>query len=124
MNMPFELGIDYGNYIFNNHSKKMLVLEGRRYDYQKALSDISGVDVKCHNNEPEDIIKCIRHWMIEAAMVESADSPTLIWYQFNLFASYLYDSRKTAGFSDDDLNDMPTPEYIKAIEHWVNEHNA
>jgi hypothetical protein len=45
MNMPFELGIDYGNYIFNNHVRKMLVLEGRRYDYQKALSDISGVDV-------------------------------------------------------------------------------
>jgi hypothetical protein len=61
--------------------------------------------------------------MIEAEMVESADSPTQIWYQFNLFASNLYDTRKMAGFSDDDLNDMPTPEYIKAIEHWMNEHS-
>ncbi|MEN6435935.1 MAG: hypothetical protein ABFD14_13760 [Anaerolineaceae bacterium] len=119
MNMPFEFGIDYGDYFFIDRNKKMLVLEGKRYDYQKALSDISGVDVKSHNNEPEGIVKCIRNWIIEARILDKADSPTQIWYRFNDFASDFYTERKSQGFSDDDLNDMPTPEYIVSIEDWI-----
>jgi hypothetical protein len=119
MNMPFEFGVDYGNYIFNNRDKKMLILEGNRYDFQKAISDLSGVDAKCHNNEPEDVVRCIRDWMIEANILLDADSPTVIWYRFTDFASDFYDERKAAGFSDKDLNDMPTPEYINAIRNWV-----
>jgi hypothetical protein len=119
MNMPFELGIDFASFYYFNPEKKMLVLEGNKYDYQKALSDISGVDTKCHNNEPEDVVRCIRDWVIEANILTTAESPTKIWYAFNSFTSDFYDDRKSAGFSDNDLNDMPTPEYISAIENWV-----
>ena len=97
----------------------MLVLEGNRYDYQKAMSDISGVDAKCHNNKPDDMVICIRNWMIEANILNSAESPTRIWHRFIEFATDFYHERKATGFSDDDLNDMPTPEYISAIENWV-----
>jgi hypothetical protein len=119
MNMPFEFGIDYGYYFFNSNDKKMLVLEGNNYDYQKTLSDLSGVDVKCHNKKPEDIVRCIRDWTIEANILKAADSSTRIWYRFTEFASVFYDQRIAAGFSDQDLNDMPTPEYIKAIDAWM-----
>ncbi len=119
MNMSFEFGIDYGNSYFNKNQKRMLVLEGRRYDFQKTLSDISGVDVKCHNNEPEDVVRCVRDWAIEADILHVADSPTSIWYAFLKFASDFYDDRKAQGFTDRDLNDMPTPEYIHAIQEWL-----
>jgi len=120
MNMPFEFGIDFGNSYFNKTKKKMLVLEGVRYDFQKTISDLSGVDVKCHNNEPEDVVRCIRNWMIEANNLETVDSPTRIWYQFTDFTSDFYDERKANGFTDKDLNDMPTPEYIITIKKWLN----
>jgi len=119
MNMPFELGIDYGNSYFNKSEKKMLILEGRRYDFQKAISDLSGVDVKCHNNEPEDVVKCIRNWTVEINSLKAADSPTQIWYRFTDFTSDFFDDRKANGFIDKDLNDMPTPEYIYAITNWL-----
>jgi hypothetical protein len=123
MNMPFEFGIDYGYYIFNNPQKRMLVLEKNRYDYQKALSDLSGVDTKCHKNEPDEVVRCIRDWMIEANIIQVADSSTVIWYRFNDFTSDFYDKRKAAGFSNKDLNDMPTREYINAISKWVSQNN-
>lgn len=122
LNMAFEFGVDFGKAYFNGSEKKMLVLEGERYDFQKTLSDISGVDVKCHENQPEDIVKCVRNWAIEAHILNAADSPARIWYQFTYFTSDFYDQRKKNGFTDADLNDMPTPEYIRAIQEWLAEH--
>jgi hypothetical protein len=121
MNMPFEFGIDFGNFYFNQTDKKMLVLERNQYDFKKALSDMSGVDVKFHKNEPDEIVKCIRNWLIEVKLVQKADSPTVIWYRFNDFTSDFYDKRKAKGFTKKDLNDMPTPEYISAIKEWLSE---
>lgn len=63
MNMPFELGIDYGGKKFKDEiwsTKKILILE--RYRYQKALSDLSGSDIKNHDDEPIKIIRVIRDW--------------------------------------------------------------
>ena len=117
--MPFEFGIDFGYSFFNKKNKIMLILEGNQNDFQKTLSDISGVDVKCHNNEPEDIVRCIRNWAIEASLIKKAVSPTVIWYRFTDFASDFYDQRKADGFTDKDLNDMPTLEYINAINNWL-----
>lgn len=119
MNMPFEFGVDYGFRFFTRVNKRMLVLVANRYDYQKALSDISGVDAKAHHNEPEDVVGCVRNWAIEANIILEADSPTRIWYRFMDFASVFYDNRKRNGFSDKDLNDMPTNEYIKEITTWL-----
>ncbi len=119
MNMPFEFGIDYGRSYYRQDDKRMLVLEGRRYDFQKAISDISGVDVKCHHNEPDEMVRCIRNWVIEAGIIPAADSPTQIWYAYSEFTSDFYDDRKARGFTDKDLNDMPTPEYIGAIRTWL-----
>ena len=120
MNMAFEFGIDFGNSYFNNNEKKMLVLEGEHYDLKKALSDLSGADTKFHKNEPKNVVGCIRNWTIEANILKAADSPTRIWYSFTDFTSDFYDDRKASGFTDDDLNDMPTSEYIIAIKKWFN----
>ncbi len=119
MNMPFELGIDYGYSRFNKIEKKMLILERQRYDFQKAISDLSGVDVKCHNDEPEDVVRCIRNWMVEIDHSKAIDSPTQIWYRFTDFTSDFYDGRKAHGFTDEDLNDMPAPEYIAYMQNWL-----
>jgi hypothetical protein len=119
MNMPFEFGIDFGNSYFTQSHKKMLVLEGKHYDYQRALSDLSGVDVKCHNNEPEDVVRCIRDWTIEANILNVLESATIMWYKFTDFTSDFYDERKRNGFTKKDLNDMPLPEYINAIKEWL-----
>ena len=56
--MPFELGVDYGSRRFaSNHlkNKKFLILERKPHDYKKALSDLSGVDIKNHGDKPPEV---------------------------------------------------------------------
>jgi hypothetical protein len=122
MNMPFELGIEYGARLYGSSflsSKKCLILEKKRFDFIRALSDLSGVDIKNHNNEPEDVVGAVRNWFVETVGLRKVAGPTAIWYQFVGFASDFYDSRLKEGFTDKDLNMMPIPEYIDFIQKWV-----
>ncbi len=56
MNMPFELGIDYGlrkSGISPLDTKQFLVLEAKKYNYMKAMSDFNGFDIKVHDNNTQ-----------------------------------------------------------------------
>lgn len=124
MNMPFELGIDYGSRLFGStsmHEKKCLILGRERFEYMIAISDLSGVDIKHHKNEPANMVRAIRDWFVETVGLRNIQSPTVIWYRFNDFTSDFYDARKKDGFTDEDLNMMPVPEYIDFIREWVAE---
>jgi hypothetical protein len=68
MNMPFEIGMDYGCRKYSNgkqRTKKSLILEKEKYRYIRALSDLSGFDIKSHNNEPSKIVEVVRDWVVE-----------------------------------------------------------
>jgi hypothetical protein len=124
MNMPFELGVEYGCRLFSSsrlRSKRCLVLEKDQHEFQKAISDLAGIDIKHHNNEPAEIVRAVRDWFIETVGLRRIHSPTQIWYRFNEFALAFHDARLRDGYSDDDLNMMPVPEYIDFIRHWVSE---
>jgi hypothetical protein len=122
MNMPFELGIEYGCRLFGSppyETKRCLILETERHEFQKALSDLSGIDIKSHSGEPEQVVRAVRDWFVETVGLRGTPSKTVLWYRFTEFADYFYDSRKADGFSDDDLNMMPIPEYLDSIRDWV-----
>lgn len=126
MNMPFELGIDYGSRLFGStlmREKKCLILGKERFEYMRAISDIAGVDIKIHKNEPSRIIRSVRNWFVETVGLRGIKSSTVIWYQFNDFAFEFYNARSEDGFTDEDLNMMPVPEYIDFIRDWVTRTN-
>src|SRR4030095_8370210 len=59
LNMPFELGIEYGCRFFSQDrlgQKRCLILEKKRYDFMKAISDLSGVDIKNHEDDPFGVV--------------------------------------------------------------------
>jgi hypothetical protein len=120
MNMPFELGIDYGCKVYKNGKhkyKKILVLEKDKYRYQKALSDLSGSDIKSHNDEPIDVTKAIRDWFITEEL-KTGPSHSRIWYAFNDFTSYLHDELKKAGHKSEDFNEIIIPEIMSYMDLW------
>ncbi len=124
MNMPFELGIDYGCRLFGiapMNRKKCLIMEKERFDFMKALSDLSGVDIKSHANEPGQVVRVIRNWFVEAAGVRGVQGPRVIWNMFQDFTSTFYKARAAEGFSDEDLDMMPLPEYVDYIRIWLAE---
>ena len=122
MNMPFELGIEYGCRRFGLRPltrKKCLVLEKDQHEFQKAISDLSGIDIKHHNNEPAEVVRSVRDWFVETVGLRRIHSASRIWYRFTDFASAFYDARIADGYSDDDVHMMPVPEYIDFIHWWV-----
>lgn len=121
MNMPFELGIDYGcrRYSSGNGSeKKQLILEKEPYTYKQALSDISGFDIKPHNDDPIVLIRVVRDWFVETVGVRGLKGPTEIWNRYNDFLYYLTVSRLKMGFSSEDIDLMPVVEYLDVIYEW------
>lgn len=119
--MPFEFGVDFGckRYGGSTHrTKSCLVLDQESHRYQAALSDISGSDIKRHKNNPEDLVREIRNWFVEARH-KSAASGTAVWEAFNEFMADFYEKREAEGFNDKDLQIMPIPELISFMEEWV-----
>jgi hypothetical protein len=99
--------------------KKCLVLEKDQHEFQKAISDLSGIDIKHHNNEPSEVVRAVRNWFVETVSLRRVHSASRIWYRFTDFASDFYDKRIADGYSDADVHMMPVPEYIDFIRRWV-----
>ncbi len=120
LNMPFELGLDMGAKIFCNKfkNKRYLILEKEPFRYQAALSDLSNSDIKTHKNDARTLIRNLRNWFSENG-VQNIESATAIWYKFNDFMSDFYESRKKQNFSDEDIYEIPIPEYVNSIKKWL-----
>lgn len=122
MNMPFELGVDYGARRLGRrelHQKRFLVLGERQYDYMRALSDLSGVDIKIHSGDPLKLVRAVRNWFIETVKLVGIGSASLIWLRFNLFMADFYEARSTEEYSHEDLQEMPVPEFMRFIGDWI-----
>ena len=65
-NMPLELGFFLGAKRYGStrdRQKRCLVLDRDRYRYRNFCSDISGQDIRAHNDEPRDAIRAVRDWL-------------------------------------------------------------
>jgi hypothetical protein len=120
-NMPFECGIDFGLKMSNEHnfgSKKFLILEKEPYRYQKAISDISGNDIKAHDNEPQNLVKGVRDWF-RTTTGEKKVSYREIWLAYTTFFSDYEEILETDGLSPKDINALPFSDLIDIIKDWI-----
>lgn len=65
-NMPLELGIFLGAKIYGcskHRLKTGLILDCDKYRYMKFCSDISGQDIRSHNNDPSQAVCIVRDWL-------------------------------------------------------------
>lgn len=126
LNMPFEIGLDLGCKLYHPdkkyRNKRSLILEKERYSYQKALSDMSNSDVKCHNGDPEDLVREVRNWFTELGCL-GLESGSVIWDDYNLFAANFYQTKSSKGFKQKDIDKMPVPEFVAYIEDWLTKNN-
>lgn len=120
-NMPFELGIDIGCRESGEgqlSGKRCLVLEKERYRYQIVLSDISGNDIKSHDGDSKKVVRAVRNWFFENGFV-GLPSVNSIWVAYNEFFSQFQDHVTNLGFDEEDVNEMPIPEFIYFINKLV-----
>lgn len=122
-NMPYELGLDIGCAEFGLKKykvKKILILETERYHYQKVLSDISGQDIENHENDPAILIRKVRNWFSTIDPDNTYPSANSVWNAYNQFYDNISIILNEKGFSDTEIEDMPTSDFIKLSRDWIN----
>ena len=126
MNMPFELGIDYGlrkSGIALLNTKQFLILEANKYDYMKAISDINGFDIKVHGNDTEKLFDCIYSWTSETLKINKQDPPLKMFNDFMYFNTSLFEEKLekygTKKLAKNYIDKISIPEYIQEIRERV-----
>jgi len=120
LNMPFELGIDFGcrqYYGQTRACKRFLILEEKRYRFQAALSDISGCDIEAHAGSFEKAIKIVRNWLKTNAEID-APGPSKIVGAYTTFQEWEWEMKLAQGFSEEDIKEYPTSERLEAMRQW------
>lgn len=121
LNMPFELGIDHASSRFGEselREKAILVLEETRYDYQKALSDISGWDIEAHGGDHEKAVRIVRRWLIQQAAAEPIGAAKIL-FDYADFQEWYWEREIDLGASEEDIREYPTIDFVRAMQEWV-----
>lgn len=122
LNMPFELGMDYGCRQYfgkGRETKRILILEEKPYRYQAAISDLSGCDIKSHAGDFQKAVRHVRNWFVSEAQLEATDGAGKILGAYIDFQEWHYEKQLAAGFSDEDIQDYPTKELLDAMKEWM-----
>lgn len=98
--------------------KRILILEHTRYDYQRALSDISGWDIQAHGGDHEKAVRHVRSWLIAQAGAPAIGA-ALIQGKYIAFQEWYWERELAAGSSEDDIREYPTAELIRAMHEWT-----
>ncbi len=107
LNMPFELGLDFGYKRYGKSesckSKKYLILGSGDYGYMKALSDISGIDIKYHNDDIDMLIKSTVSWFVENEDLHDFLSPRDINNHFMDYNAEYFEYANGLGYDIDEV---------------------
>lgn len=125
LNMPFELGIDFGcrQYFGNGReSKKFLILEEQRYRFQAALSDISGCDIQSYGSDdqraPQNALRHVRNWLVSEANVTSVAAKR-IWGKYSDFQEWYWEKKLGEGADEEEIKQYPTSELLTEMFNWL-----
>jgi hypothetical protein len=121
MNMPFELGMDFACRKYGGPQmarKKILVLEEQPYRYQAALSDLAGVDIDAHEGNYRLAVRRVRNWLSGMPGFEVIGAEKILG-EYEDFQEWYAERQRAAGFSRDDIDDVPVPELMNAMFDWM-----
>lgn len=118
-NMPLELGADLGLRLegpARQRRRKTLILDAELHRYDKTLSDISGMDIDAHGNDPRRVIHRVRDWLDAN---RKAGSPLLpgaaaINHDYEAYLKIAPDI--IAGLRLDPHDELPHGDYLHVVE--------
>lgn len=121
MNMPFELGMDFGCCRYGGapmQSKKILILEEQPYRYQAAISDLAGVDIEPHEGNYRFAVRNVRNWLSGMAGFRTIGTHKIL-NEYEDFQEWYGAKQRSSGFSEDDMDHVPVPELLQAMFVWM-----
>lgn len=90
-NMPLELGICIGAIEYGTKRQKAnqyLIVESEKFRFKQFISDLSGQDIRDHENSVEGAIKIIRNWLTSKTP-ENVPSASIIHGEYLTFTENL-----------------------------------
>lgn len=118
-NMPFELGLFYSakHFGINRQKKKnCIILEKRKYRYQRFISDLSGIDVNAHGNTQKKLIFSVRNWLVTASRRHTIPPGEDINKRFRTFQNGM---RSTCNARSINYESMPFIELVDNMTDWL-----
>jgi hypothetical protein len=119
-NMPLELGIFLGAREYGDSTqrrKSCLILDRERYRYQIFCSDISGQDIRAHNNEVSHALAAVRNWLqanLSSRRRLPGPSALLVWYvEFRRQLPYM------CRLEDLRLSELTFLDYRRLVSAWI-----
>jgi hypothetical protein len=117
-NMPLELGIFIGCKHFGDvhqRQKKYLILEKEAHQSKKFISDLSGQDVKAHQNDPQILMRSIRDWLSTKSQKNLPHSPKL-FEKYESFKEILPQLCESEEWVEEELT---FSEYSSLVVSWL-----
>jgi hypothetical protein len=123
-NMPYEMGIDIGCATYGNDEqkeKRCLILEKVKNRYDIVISDISGQDIKEHNNSPQKIIAKVLEWFVanDDLNLDPIPSASSLWRKFQECSGKIEVALHAANYTTKDIREISIPQYIKAMKSAI-----
>lgn len=119
LNMPFELGVDFGLSkceADTSTSKNLLIIAEDKFLYQAALSDIAGWDIRAHGSDPQEAISQVRAWLQHHGLTKLPTSQ--IKGDYLSFQEWDYERLRDDGWSENDIQRRETSELLEAMRAW------
>jgi hypothetical protein len=120
-NMPLELGVFLGAKRYGakeQKNKNCLILDREQYRYQKYISDISGQDIRAHNDNPETAISVIRDWLNAASERKTIPGGREIARRYREFLQDLPEICQSARLESDE---MTYNDFSVFASNWLKE---
>jgi hypothetical protein len=121
MNMPFELGLDFGRRRAPDRKtsdKKFIIFEDKPYELKRSLSDLNGVDVDAHHCDFQNVIKHVRDFLtVEAAC--QLPGKSALEASYHDFQAWMIEKKISEGHTEDEAMSLPTKERLNEMQAWV-----
>lgn len=105
-NMPLELGLFLGAKRYGEggqREKRLIILDSEEFRYRKAISDISGQDIDCHNGNTDEAIARVRNWLSTVSKRKTIPGPKHIQDRYNQYTADLPAICRNLKYDSDDL---------------------
>ena len=117
-NMPLELGIFMGAKRYGQREQRekvCLILDRESYRYQKFISDISGQDIRAHNDELKLVVSMVRNWLRNATPLTTLPGGKTITNRYEIFRNELPKMCDKLQMSESELT---FADYAWLISEW------
>ncbi|RLF41817.1 MAG: hypothetical protein DRN18_03295 [Thermoplasmata archaeon] len=103
---------------YKDKNRKFLVMDREEYRYRQFISDISGIDVRAHHNNPQEAVRIVRNWLRDVSRRTTIPSGRVIWNRYNEFREDLPSLCQEINLDEEELTFL---DYSNLISEWLKE---